>query len=98
MNHRTDDHEQTSPTNALGRNHIPILFGPKLTRDLAREMNNMAELLHRHELVHFDGQWLTDAVHVVPRQIDEHDMFCAILRRREQFRTQFIVLYHPPAN
>lgn len=48
-------------------------------------MNDVAELLHLEEMIDVYRLWLAHAVDVVSRKVDQHDMFCAVLLRVEQF-------------
>ena len=53
----------------------------------------MAKSLEPHEVVNLHSLGLANTVDVVPRKIDKHDVFCAILLGVEQFCAKFLVLY-----
>lgn len=56
--------------------------------DLARNVDNMAELLQAHQIVHLDRLGLAHAVDVVAGQVDKHDVLCAVFLRREQLLSE----------
>lgn len=39
----------------------------------------MTELLQLHQFIHSNSEGLADAIDVVPRKVDKHDMLSAIL-------------------
>ena len=55
-------------------------------------MDNMAELLEFHEMVHFNRLGLANPIDIISCQIDQHDVLGAILLRREEYGTQLLVL------
>ena len=56
-------------------------------------MNDMAKLLHPHKVVNFDSRWLTDSVDIITSQINQHDMLCAVLLRRQQLRGEDVIFW-----
>jgi hypothetical protein len=56
-------------------------------------VDDMAELLQLHEMIDLDGLWVTDAVNVVAREVDQHDVFRAVFLRRQQLFTKLLVLW-----
>ena len=52
----------------------------------------MAKLLQLEKVIDVHCLRLAYAVHIVPRKVDQHNMFGPVLFRREQFRTQPLVL------
>lgn len=55
-------------------------------------MDNMAELLNLHQMIDLDCLRLADAVHVVPSQVNQHDVFRAVFLRGKKNGSQFLVL------
>jgi hypothetical protein len=55
-------------------------------------VDDVAELLELHEVVDLDGLGLAHAVHVVPREVDEHDVLRAVLLAPEQRAPELLVL------
>ena len=56
-------------------------------------MNHVRVALDRHELVNFDGADGCDAAHVVSTQINQHDVFRALLRVGELVRLEFALFF-----
>lgn len=64
----------------------------QLARNLTGQVHDVAELFDLHQGVDLDAGRLAHAVHVVARQIDQHDVLCAILLRRAQLSAKLSIL------
>ncbi len=53
----------------------------------------MAKLLQSHEMVYFDCFGLADAIYVISRKVDKHDMLRSILLRGKKNSTKLLILY-----
>ena len=42
-------------------------------------MNDVTEVLYSHQMIHFDRLGLADAVDIIAREVDQHDMLGSIL-------------------
>lgn len=52
----------------------------------------MAEFFQLHQLIHFHGFRLANAINIVASQINEHDMLCPIFGGGEKLLAQTVVL------
>ena len=55
-------------------------------------MDDVAEVLHAHQMIHFDRLGLTDTVDIVAREIHQHDMLSSIFLGVQQLLTKPLVL------
>ena len=56
----------------------PRLAFSQDTGHLRCQVHDMAELFHVHQRIDLHRFWLAHSIDVVPRQIDQHDVFCAV--------------------
>jgi hypothetical protein len=56
-------------------------------------MHDMRKALDIHEPIHGSGQRIADTVNVVPCQVNQHDVFSAVLEGRTEFLGEFVVLF-----
>ena len=52
----------------------------------------MTESFQAHEVVDLHRLWVAYSIHIVPCEIYQHDMFCAVLLRVQQFLAQPLIL------
>lgn len=64
----------------------------KDARDLGGEVHDVTELFDLHQTVDLDRLGLADAVDIVASEVNEHDVLCSILERREKGRSELFVL------
>ena len=55
-------------------------------------MNDVAELLHCHQMVYLDRLGLANTVDIIAREIDQHDMLSSIFLGVQQLLAQPLVL------
>jgi hypothetical protein len=70
----------------------PVLIGAEHTADLTRQVHHVRELLDLHKRVDDDRLGLAHPVDVVPGEVDQHDVFGAVLDRRGELSREFGVL------
>ena len=70
----------------------PGLSVPQLPTDLTCQMDNVTELFHFHQLVNLDRLRLAHPVDVVPGQIYQHDVFCAVFFACKEALAKFNIL------
>lgn len=59
-------------------------FRAKGARYFRCQVLDVREALDGHEAVHTHGLWIAKTVHVIARQVDQLDVFSAVLDRRMQ--------------
>ena len=79
---RGEGQGRSSPSEALAKG----------ARDLAREVHDVAELLDLHQAVDLDSIGPADAVDVVAREVDEHDVLGPVLEGREERGRKNLIL------
>ena len=55
-------------------------------------MDDVAEVLHSHQVIHFDRLGLADTVDIIAREIHQHDMLSSIFLGVQQLLAQPLVL------
>src|ERR1700753_3368722 len=61
---------------------LPGLIFPKQSGHLGGQVLDVAELLNGHQVIHFDRRRSARTIDVVPREVNQHDMFGTIFLRR----------------
>jgi hypothetical protein len=57
-------------------------------------MYDMTKLLQLHQIIDVNGFWLADTIDIVPSEIDQHDVLCAIFFGSEKLGSKSVVLYN----
>lgn len=73
----------------------PVLIGAEHPADLTGQVHHVRELLDLHERVDDDRLGLAHPVDVVPGEVDQHDVFGAVLDRRGELSGELGVLCAP---